>query len=86
MVDDAPRTKITTAEAKGTPWTDGWHRVKIVRDVAVGTVSVYFDDMKKPLMTANDNRFREGRVGVGTFDDSGYFDNVMLRGHDVQKK
>jgi hypothetical protein len=80
MVNDAPRKMITVKQAKGTPWTDGWHKVKVVRRVSDGTMEAYFDDMKKPLMTAKDKTFGAGLVGIGTFDDHGNFDEVVLRG------
>jgi hypothetical protein len=85
IVNDAPRTKITKHEAKGTPWTNGWHDVRVIRRVESGTMEVYFDDMKKPFMTARDKTFLWGQVGVGTFDDNGNFDNVVLRGKTVTK-
>jgi hypothetical protein len=80
IVNNAPRTMITVQQAKGTPWTKGWHDVKITRNVADGAMEVYFDDMKKPFMTARDKTFAWGQTGVGTFDDNGNFDNVILRG------
>ena len=80
IVNDAPRTMITVEQAKGTPWTDGWHDVKVVRRVDDGTMEVYFDDMKKPLMTAQGQDVQWGQVGIGTFDDHGNFDDVVLRG------
>lgn len=80
VVDGAPRKMITVDKAEGTPWTDGWHEVKVKRSVADGTVEVYFDDMTRPLMTAKDDRFAGGQVGLGTFDDHGNFDNFVLRG------
>jgi hypothetical protein len=83
IVNDAPRKMITKREAKGTPWTDGWHDVKVIRRVADGTMEVYFDDMKKPLMTARDETFKGGQVGIGTFDDHGNFDDIVLRGNVV---
>jgi hypothetical protein len=83
IVNDAPRVMITEKQAKGTPWTDGWHTVKVVRRVDDGTMEVYFDDMKKPLMTARDKTFGAGLVGIGTFDDHGNFDDVVLRGKRV---
>ena len=43
-------------------------------------MKVYFDDMTKPLMTAEDTTFGAGEIGIGTFDDSGNFDDVVLRG------
>jgi hypothetical protein len=80
IVNDAPRTMITEREAKGTPWTDGWHDVKVIRRVDDGAMEVYFDDMQTPLMTARDKTFTWGQIGVGTFDDHGNFDDVVLRG------
>ncbi len=80
LVNNEDRKAITIDEAVGTPWTDGWHNVKVVRKLADGIVEVYFDDMTKPLMTAKDTTFGAGEVGLGTFDDSGHFDDVILRG------
>jgi hypothetical protein len=84
IVNDAPRKMITVEQSKGTPWTDGWHDVKVIRRVADGTVEVYFDDMKKPVMTAKDTTFGAGLVGIGTFDDHGNFDEVVLRGERAE--
>jgi hypothetical protein len=86
IVNDAPRTMITERQAKGTPWTDGWHKVKVVRRVEDGTMEVYFDDMQKPYMTARDKTFASGQVGIGTFDDHGNFDDVVLRGKRAQNR
>jgi hypothetical protein len=86
IVNDAPRTPITQKEAKGTPWTDLWHEVKVVRRAADGTIEVFFDDMDEPMMTAHDNTFQWGRVGLGTFDDNGNWDDVKLHGAVVDPK
>ncbi|MEZ6118858.1 MAG: hypothetical protein R3C28_20135 [Pirellulaceae bacterium] len=80
IVNDAPRIKITKDEATGTPWTDGWHKVKLVRNVESGLMEVYFDNMDQPLMTAQDKHFTWGQVGIGTFDDHGNFDDIRLTG------
>jgi hypothetical protein len=85
IVNDAPRTMITVDQAKGTPWTDGWHRLKVVRNVESGMMKVYFDAMDKPLMTAQDRTFTWGQIGIGTFDDHGNFDNLVLRGVKVPR-
>ncbi|MCA9259804.1 MAG: PmoA family protein, partial [Planctomycetales bacterium] len=84
VVDAAPRLKITEQESTGTPWDDAWHDVKVVRRVDDGLIEVYFDDMEKPCMVAHDKRFAWGQVGLGTFDDSGEFDDVVLRGVAVE--
>src|SRR5207248_9501072 len=85
IVNGAPRVKISTKTTPGTNWTDGWHDVKVVRRVGDGTIEVYFDDMKRPVMTATDKTFTWGQVGVGTFDDTGNWDDIRLRGRRVEK-
>ena len=50
-------------------------------NVGDGSLKVYFNDMEKPYMTANDKTLTWGQVGIGTFDDHGNFDDVVLRGN-----
>lgn len=85
IVNDAPRKKISTQTTEGTPWTDGWHHARVVRDVASGKIEIYFDDMETPAMTATDKTFTWGRVGIGSFDDVGNFDEVRVYGEQVEK-
>lgn len=80
IVDDAPRTKISSKTTKGTPWDDHWHTVKITRDAASGEIAVYFDDMDDPVMTAKNKKFAYGRVGFGSFDDTTQWDDIRLHG------
>ncbi|MCA9247295.1 MAG: hypothetical protein KDA42_09280 [Planctomycetales bacterium] len=80
IVDNAARTKISTKTTDGTPWDDNWHTLRVARDAASGTIAVYFDDMNEPVMTAVDKTFTWGRIGVGSFDDRGVFDQIELRG------
>jgi len=85
IVDDAPRKMITTNESPGIPWDDGWHEVKIVRDTESGKIEIYFDDMQKPAMVATDKTFTHGRIGLGSFDNHGNWDDVKLFGVKVEK-
>jgi len=80
LVDGKPRVSIATSRTKGVTWDDQWHAVRIVRDADTGKIEVYFDDMSKPIMIAEDKHFTWGRVGVGSFDDTGMFDDIRLRG------
>jgi rhodanese-related sulfurtransferase len=80
IVNGAPRTKISKTSTPGTRWSEGWHKVRIVRRVEPGTIEVYFDDFSKPIMTAVDNTFSHGQVGFGTFDDTANFDDFKLYG------
>jgi hypothetical protein len=85
IVNDKPREKISKSTTPGTPWSSGWHHVKLVRRVKDGTIEVYFDDMKKPAMTAVDRTFTWGQVGVGSFDDTGNWRAVKVWGVKVEK-
>lgn len=85
IVKDAPRTAITKS-TDGIPWKDGrFHTLKIVRDIESGRIDVYFDDMDKPVKSAVDKTFTWGQVGIGSFDDMGYFDDIQLRGIEAKK-
>ncbi|NOY79632.1 MAG: hypothetical protein GXP31_01375 [Kiritimatiellaeota bacterium] len=80
LVDGKPRVSIAQERTEGTKWGEGWHHVRLVRHVKDGRIRVYFDDMAKPIMTAGTTRFTWGRVGIGSFDDTGDFDDITLRG------
>ena len=78
VVDDGDRTSITDDHNSGVTWDSGWHTARVLRDIDLGIIKVYFDDMSSPIMTAIDRRFQFGKVGVGSFDDTGQFDNVSV--------
>lgn len=81
VVDRADRAAITATRTAGTPWEPGgWHRLKLVRDAAAGTIAVFFDDMEKPVLTAQNSTLGRGWIGVGSFDDLGKFRNLRIEG------
>lgn len=81
IVNDADRIKISEKTSVGTPWKDDhWHHVKLVRKIESGLIELYFDDMETPAMIAHDKTFGAGRIGLGSFDDTGYWDDVEIRG------
>jgi hypothetical protein len=86
IVNDAPRTKISTKTTPGTPWTDDWHTLRVERTIDDGSIKVYFDDLKNPAMMASDKTFTWGQVGIGSFDDIGNFDDFKLDGVRVERK
>ncbi len=78
LVNGLPRATIAETRTDGTMWDDAFHTVKVTRDSASGRIEVFFDDMSKPVMTATDKTFGAGRVGVGSFDDVGQFDDFRV--------
>jgi hypothetical protein len=82
IVNDADRLSIATMRNKGTTWIDGkYHTIRVVRKTEQGTIEIYFDDMAKPIMKAVDKTFNVGRIGFGSFDDTGMFDDVRIWGN-----
>ena len=80
LVNDEPRKRISTKTALGTNWgsTGSWHKVRIERSIDSGSIKVYFDDMTQSIMEATDLHFIEGFIGLGSFDDTGVFDNIKI--------
>jgi hypothetical protein len=86
LVNGKDRVSIATKRTEGTNWDDNWHTVRIVRKVESGTILVYFDDLTKPVMETVDKTFTWGRVGIGSFDDTGNFDEVRVWGVKAEPK
>lgn len=61
-----------------------WHDFKVTHDAASGRTEAFLDDMPTPILTAVDRTLGHGLVGVGSFDDAGFFDDLKLRG--IEKK
>jgi hypothetical protein len=85
IVNDKPRTNIAKETTKGVNWgLNVWHKVRIERRHSDGTIKVFFDDMAKPIMIADDKTFATGYVGFGSFDDTGKVDNIRIWGPPME--
>jgi len=85
LVNGEPRVSIAESRTEGVNWTDGWHHVRVIREPETGLIEVYFDDMAKPVMTAHDKTFAHGRIGLGSFDDTGMFDDLIVKARKPAK-
>ena len=61
-----------------------WHSFKVTYDAETGNIEAFLDDMDKPVVTADGSVLGHGLVGVGSYDDTGYFDDLTLRGKTKQ--
>jgi hypothetical protein len=87
IVNNAERLAIGKEVSKGVTWgVNEWHRLRIVRKGSDGTTTVYFDDMSKPIMRAQDKTFPSGAIGFGSFDDKGKFRNIRVYAPNVEEK
>jgi hexosaminidase len=55
-----------------------FHDFKVIYEAETGEIKAYLDDMKTPILTANDKTLNHGFMGVGSFDDTGSFDDIKL--------
>jgi hypothetical protein len=82
LVNGADRVKINAEPPGGSIFRLAdreWHRFKVVCDASTGEIRAYLDDMAAPILTARDRTLTHGLVGVGSFDDTGAFDDIVLR-------
>jgi hypothetical protein len=80
LVDNADRRRLDALDSKA-PLTDqAWHRVRLERTVDTGRIAVYFDEQPEPVLSVIDTTLTWGRVGIGSFDETGEFRNVRLTG------
>jgi hypothetical protein len=87
IVNDAPRKNFAKEVTKGVDWKkDAWHKVRIVRDMGKGTIEVFFDDLTKPIMKAEDKTFGSGYIGFGSFDDTGRVRNIRISAPKAEDK
>jgi hypothetical protein len=83
LVNGADRVKINLEPPGKTAFrlTDmNWHRFKVTYDAGTGRLEAFIDDMDTPISAAIDKTLGHGLVGVGSFDDTGSFDDLMLWG------
>lgn len=84
LVNNAPRTKISSFTTQGVEWGDKvWHKVKVERNIETGSIKVFYDGTL--VEEANDKTFGAGYIGFGSFDDSGKIDNVKIWSQDAKK-
>jgi len=55
-----------------------WHHVKLIHDAASGTVDVAVDGHEVPALHAVDVSLGSGKIGPGSFDETGEFRNVAI--------
>jgi hexosaminidase len=89
LVDGKDRVKINLEEAGKSKFrlTDQkYHNFKVTYSALTGDIKAYLDDMTLPILTANDKTLGHGQVGVGSFDDTGSFDDIILWGKTWKEK
>jgi hypothetical protein len=80
LVADADRRRIDSGTAPPQLKDQTWHRIRLEREPSSGRIAVFVDGSKRAVMTAVDTTIRAGRVGFGSFDDTGEFRKILVSG------
>jgi hypothetical protein len=80
IVDGADRKRIDDESQRPALKDKAWHKVRLVRTAATGRIEVFVDGETTPIMTATDTTIPSGRMGLGSFDDTGAFRGIRVQG------
>jgi hypothetical protein len=80
LVNNADRVRIDSGNGKPQLTDLSWHHVRVTRDRVSGQISVYVDKSKKPVLQAVDTTICCGKVGFGSFDDTGEIRRIVISG------
>ena len=80
LVDNKDRRRIDDGSTPPQLKDREWHRVRLERDGASGRIDIFFDGSKQPVLRATDSTIPSGRVGLGSFDDTGEFRAFSVTG------
>lgn len=89
LVNGSDRVKVNHEPAGKSVFRlldSNWHTFKVTCDDSSGKIQAFLDDMENPILTAVDTTFHHGLVGVGSFDDTGCFDDLILRGEKHERR
>ena len=74
------RVRISSTEGPATLTEEKWYKVRLVYDGHTGKVEVFVDGQTSPSLRAYDLSLSAGKVGIGSFFDTGDFRNVKING------
>jgi hypothetical protein len=80
VVDAADRRRIDDLSDRPPLKDRAWHRARLVRSASTGRLEVFVDGEATPIMAATDRSIPSGRLGVGSFDDTGAFRGIRVQG------
>jgi len=83
LVNNAARVRIAGLEAPPALPDNSWHQIRVARNAASGRIEVWSDVESSPLFTVVDRTFLCGQIGIGSFDETGDFDDVQVTSDDA---
>jgi hypothetical protein len=80
LVNNSNRVRIDDGKGRPQLKDSAWHHVRVERDGSTGRIGVFMDRSKTPMLEARDTTICCGRVGFGSFDDTGEFRHIVIEG------
>lgn len=80
LVDNADRVRIDGGKGKPELKDSTWHHVRVERDGSTGQIKVFMNRSRTPVLEAMDTTICCGRAGFGSFDDTGEFRHIVIKG------
>lgn len=80
LVDNKDRRRIDDGTTPPQLKDREWHHVRLDRDGSTGRIAIFVDGSKQAGLQATDSTIPSGRVGLGSFDDTGEFRNFSVTG------
>lgn len=74
------RVRISRTEGEPTLTEEKWYNVKLDYDGRSGKIEVFVDGKTSPSLRACDMSLGSGRIGIGSFFDTGQFRNFKITG------
>ena len=81
VVDNKDRRRIDDGTTPPQLKDREWHRVRLERDGGTGRIDIFVDGSSQPVLRASDTTIPSGRVGLGSFDDTGEFRAFSVTGY-----
>jgi hypothetical protein len=83
IVNGEPRRRLAGLEAAPALPDKDWHEVRIRRNARSGHIEVFMDGEKAPRFSVQDRTFNCGQIGIGSFAETGDFDDIRLTSNDA---
>jgi hypothetical protein len=72
------RVRISPKQGPATLPTEGWHKIRMTYDASKGLMEAWVDGQTSPSLKAIDLSLGAGRIGIGSFFNTGSFRNFKL--------
>jgi hypothetical protein len=83
IVNGGERARIAGTHAPPALPDHEWHLIRIERNASRGAIDVYSDFQPDAIFSVTDRTFKCGQIGIGSFDETGDFDDVSVISEDT---